>query len=551
MNFNKRTIVNTTLLAVLGTSLMGGCAIMGANKSIAKANAGIESAESQLNSEKRISNKNFISYSDDIYFGSSAIELPAGKDLPVVFNKQIDGVDRVFANLNEVAATVFKLSGVKVYVQTMGQSGSGGGETIPVTRITQGKGGTLVDLLDNIAAATDTYWTYSDGRIILSQTQTKTFTIKNLPGDMTIQASSASSSGMSGGTTGNAGTASSGSGGGGGGTSATASSSSSNSGLTQNVAFNLGGDFWKKYDEGLSKLLSKIGTYTINGGTSSITVTDKPSTMINVSKYVNEQNILMDKQVEVDINVISVDTTAEDNYGINWNLVLKGAAGSATMAGASNAATIGGSASSIFAPTATTQAFTFTSAEGAMAGSSVIINALSSINKVSEVTSTQAVTMSSQPVPLSFGQQISYLASTQTTVSASGGAGTTQTSLQPGQLNVGFSMNILPVVEANDMIRMQVSVSISNLKSMVSYSSGDPANGGASIQLPTVNSRTFMQKVKVPNRSTFVVTGFDDGIDKITEQGVGQANWWWLGGGYTAIKTKTRLVMMITPTILK
>lgn len=547
---NKK-IRNNILISAIVLS-MTGCAITGANQSISKANTAINTAESQINTskDKNIQNKNFISYSDDAFFGNEIIETSGGKDLPPIFNKPIDGVDKVFANLNDVATTIYKLGKIPTYVNTMGQTGSGGGDIITTTRIIQ-KGGTLSDLLDNIASSTDTSWTYENGKIILSQTQTKTFIVKNIPGDIQVNGSSTNTSGMSGGSSGSPQAISSAGGGGGSGSSTTTSNSNNTAGLSQNVTFNLTGDFWQKYEAGLQKLLSKIGTYNINGATGSVTVTDKPSAMLNISKYIKEQNKLMDQQVNIDVNVITVDTSADDNYGINWNLVLKGAPGSATMAGASGSSSVGAAAASIFNPTQTTQAFTFTAAQGAMAGSSLIVNALSNLTKVSEVTTAAAVTMSSQPVPINFVQQISYLASTQTTVSASGGAGTTQTSLQPGQLNVGFSMSILPVVEGNDMVRMQISVSISNLKAMNTFSSGDPTNGGATIQLPTVNNRTWMQKVKVRSGSVFVTTGFDDGMDKLIEQGVGQANWWWLGGGYSANKTKTRLVMLITPTVVR
>lgn len=549
--FKKNKLINTLLLTG-SLPIISSCAIMGANKSIGIANDSINNAESQLVNGKNqtIQNKNYVSYSDDAYFGSDFIENTGGKALPNIFYKQISGGDRVFTNLNDVANTVYKLTKIPTYVNSMGQTGGGGGDIINTTRITQ-NGGNLIDFLDNIASSTDTSWQYENGKIILSQVVTKTFLVKNIPGDIQVSGNSTNTSGMNGTSSGAPSAISTGSGGGGSGQASTTGGSTSSSTLSQNVTFNLNGDFWQKYETGLKNLLSKVGTYNINGATGSVTITDKPSAMLNISRYIKEQNKLMDQQVNIDVNVISVDTSADDNYGINWNLVLKGTPGSITMAGASGSSTAATSAASVFSPSAVTQAFTFTSAQGALSGSSAIINALSSLTKVSEVTTAAAVTMSSQPVPINFVQQISYLASTQTTVSASGGAGTTQTSLQPGQVNVGFSMNILPVVEGNDMIRMQITVGISNLKAMSTFSSGDPTNGGATIQLPTVNNRTWMQKVKVRSGSVFVTTGFDDGLDKLVEQGVGQSNWWWLGGGYSANKTKTRLIMLVSPNIIK
>lgn len=543
MNLNKKMIIKTAKLATIlgGSASMMACTVLASQtqKTIATANNAVDQAESQLNNSKdlNIASKKYIKYSDAPYFGASAIKSRSNEDLPVVFQQSVK-VDQTFNDLNQVASVIQKITHIPVYVDSAGQTGGGGGNQIQAIRITQ-QDGTLEELLDLISSKTDTSWQYKNGQILLSQTETRTFVLKNLPGSIKVSNASTNSSGMD----------SSTSGAGGGSTSGGSSSSGS---MQQNVNFDLQGDAWGKYEDGVKSLLSSVGKYSANANNQSITITDKPSIMLKVADYIDKQNSLIDKQVQIDVQVIAVDTQADDNYGINWNLVFKSAQGGFSINGqaAGGAATGSSTASPIFIPSMGTQAFTFTPGAGSsMAGSSMVINALSSILRTSEVTNTAALTSSSQPVPINFTQQIGYLASVQTTVSGTSGAGAYQTSLTPGTLSVGFSMNILPIVEGKDNIRMQIAVSISNLKAMNTFSSGGAQ--GSTIQLPTVNNRTFMQKVKLKSGSTFILTGFDDSLDKIFQQGVGNASWWLFGGGYTAGKTKTRMIMLVTPHLVE
>ena len=158
------------------------------------------------------------------------------------------------------------------------------------------------------------------------------------------------------------------------------------------------------------------------------------------------------------------------------------------------------------------------------------------------VTSTAVSTLSNQPVPLQFIDQQAYLASVTNVQTAQVGS---TTSLTPGPLTTGFSLNMLPVVEGDGKVDLQISINISALKQMSQYSTG-----GSSIQLPNTLQRNFMQKVVVKSGDVFVVTGFDSDNQSIINTGVGGSTNWWLGGGVSADKSRTRMVMLVTPTIV-
>lgn len=528
------------LVTVLATVFISGCAITKTVQSTIKdTNSNIDVAKAQYESSMSIKNNNFVKHSDTVYFGSTITPIQ-NVNLPAVFNEQIK-IDKTFISMNDIADGLSRLTGIKVLVQKDDKS-----DLDRMIRVNQSSG-TVSDLLDLVAAKADINWRYENGQILLQQTETKTWTIKNLPGSLQLQNQMTNNTGLSssGGSTGSA------SSGGAGGSSSsgqagTSSSATGNTQTNQNVQFTYNGDYWTSLDKAVGKMVSPKGSYSINDQTASVTVNDKPSIIAKINDYIVNQNDLLSRQVVIDVQVLSVETDATDNYGINWNLALKGSDASFSINGqASQTGSSGGTfvPSPVFLPSSTTQAFTVAANSGDLTGSQLIINALSSISRVSNVISTAAVTLSNQPVPINFTDQISYLASVQTTQTAQVGS---QTALTPGQMTVGFSMNVLPVIEDDGVVRLQTSVSISNLKQMAQYSSG-----GSSIQLPTVGNRSFMQKTSIRTGDTFVVTGFDSDLNSITQDGVGGSSFWWLGGGVSANKKRTRLVILLTPRVVQ
>ena len=528
-------LLTSCLLLIFGA----GCGVThlpaAVQKNISQTNANLESTSQQLTSAHDVQQKNFVKNLDTVYFGSN-ITLLKNVNLPPVFNEPIQ-IDQIFYNLNQFADVINKISGVPVLVQT-------NSDDIRALRITQSSG-SLADILDQVTSKIDMGWTYHNGTILIQQDETRTWSIKNIPGNLKLQNEINNIAGISGSSGGTSNSASS-SGSGGGATAPSTSTATSAQQTTQDLQFSYSGDYWKALDNAIKGIISKAGSYSINDQTSSVTVTDRPSYLEKIGTYIDKQNALMSRQVVIDIEVLSVETTATDNYGINWNLALSGSNASFQINGqAAQTSSSGGTAfvpSPVFVPSATTQAFTLTSNSGSLSGSQIILNALSSITKVSNVVSTAAATLSNQPVPINFTDQINYLASVATIVTVNVGS---QTSLTPGQLSVGFSMNILPVVEDDGMVRIQASISMSNLQSMTTF-----ASGGSSIQLPQIGNRSFMQKAAVRNGDTFVVTGFDAGTNNLNQTGVGGVNNWLLGGGVTATNTRQKLVILITPRIV-
>lgn len=520
-------------------NILCGCSITSlphdTQNSIGEVDANINNAHLTLTNAKNIQNNNFIVHTATGYFGHQSIVHNDTDFLPPQFSNLIQ-IDKQFYGLKSIAAGIFDLTRIPTVLDL---SSNEMVDNCAEIRLTQQEG-TLIDLLTMLGARCDLSWSYQNGRIILADTETRTWPVKGIPGDIQLQNQINNNSGtqaQSGATGGSIGA------GGGGGMATGQSQATNNQSSVQNVAFNLQNSLWQNLQEAIKSILSRSGRLSISPSTSSLTVTDHPSVLLRVDRYMKQQNDILKRQVQIDVQILNVDVDAQDNYGINWGLVLKGAKGGFSINGQAVASGMSNGGSS-FVPTNTTQAFTIGSTSGDISGSQLIINALSTINKNSLVTSTAVTTLSNQPVPVQFIDQLSYLASVQTTIS--GQSSLSQTALTPGQLTTGFSLNILPVIEADGRVNLQLSLNISALKRMAQYSTS-----GSTVQLPETLQRNFMQKVVIKSGDTFVVTGFDSDTQAIANSGVGSAYNWFFGGGVSANKARTRLVVLVTPRVIK
>lgn len=549
----SRNFINN-LLILIGFSIISGCSLTSlpssVQHSIGQSDKDIESASKKIDEAKNSSNKeNYIMHTNVGYFGNHAITENNTDFLPPSFNNQIQ-IDREFFDLRSISSAISDLTGITTTLDLTDPSFQD--SQCPNVRITQ-QSGSVIDLLNQISAKCDLGWDYRDGKIVLSDTETKTWSIKGIPGDIQVQNQIQNNAGAQA-QTGTTGGLSTGGGAGGGGGAASTSQTQTQQSATQNTAFNLSNSLWKNLQDAVQLQLSKIGRMSISPSTSTLTVTDKPSVISDVNKYINNQNDKLKRMVIINVALVNVDVNAEDNYGVNWNAVLGSSSSpgqfsinGSPVGGASTSSSTGTSGSSsgsinpVFVPSSLTQAFTF-GYNGGSGSAQFLINALSSVTKSSIVTNTAVSTLSNQPVPLQFVDQQSYLASVSNMVVQNVG---NQISLTPGQLTTGFSINLLPVVEANNKVDLQVSINLSAVKQISQYSSN-----GSSIQLPSTIQRNFMQKVVIKSGDTFVMAGFDENQQQIMNNGVGSTTNWWLGGGVTASRKRTRMVMLVTPTVV-
>lgn len=558
-------MMRSILLAALVPMALAGCT----PAMVAPINSDVEKqeAESKLLIEQMLQAK-----PAETRQASSSIErvsgmwLPARKvaagekkaPIPASLSRQIV-INRTFTSIQEVAERVTSLTGVLVVISpeaATGAAGMGttgvpgmpglpGGIPSPMPSASAGMpgmpgmpgsmnmmaqsvnlsySGPLSGFLDVASARYGVSWEWAGSNIRFFRTATKTFQLTALPGDTTL---SAKISNQSGGSSGSGGTSSSG-------------GSSASSSQEAGVSFS-GLSVWKGIEDSIKTMLTTSGKLTVTAATGTVTVTDTPQVLQQVEKFIDQQNASLGRQVVVNVRVLAVDLSNSDSYGINWNVVYN-----------SLSQNFGWTLNNAFAPEvgSSSLALKILGTAGAAtnsnikswAGSEAMIDALSKQGRVSQVTSASVTTLNNQPAPIQVGRQTSYLASSMTTIGTAGAPSTT--TLQPGLITTGFSMNLVPHMLDGGKLLLQYAVDLSSLLNLSTVTSG-----GSSIQTPEIETRNFLQRVMLNSGDTLVVTGFEQSSNSGNMQGVGDASNTALGGGIKSSKNKTVLVILIQPVI--
>jgi type IVB pilus formation R64 PilN family outer membrane protein len=381
--------------------------------------------------------------------------------------------------------------------------------------------GNLKGLLDMAAARFGVSWKYAaPGAIEFFHVDTRTFQVNAVPGDSALSANVGSGS-----STGGDGNASAGASG-----ATTGTSSNSNA---QNTAVHSQLSVFSSLEKSVSAMLSPHGTVVSSPATGTLTVTDTPAILTRVDKFIERENKTLSKQVMVNVTVLAVSLAEEDSYGLNWDAVYTDVF---RRFGIRNTFGTGQNGTAFSAGILDTSGSKF-------AGSSAIINALSTQGKVRKETSASVATLNHQPVPVQVARQTSYLKSSQTTISANVGS---STSLTPGIVTSGFTMTVLPNLLDNGTVMLQFSTDISTLRRINTVSSNG-SNTGSQIQTPEVDTRNFLQRVAMKSGQTLVVSGFEQMESNVDREGTGKPSNFLLGGGVGAKSNKEIIVILVTP----
>ncbi len=161
----------------------------------------------------------------------------------------------------------------------------------------------------------------------------------------------------------------------------------------------------------------------------------------------------MNRRVALNVQVLSVSNTRNEQFGLDWNLVYKSLhSAGATLNNASGDFTGATSAGVSILDTATGNAAKFS-------GSSLLIKALSEQGDVSVVTSQESTVTNLTPVPIQMADQTVYVAQSATTTTTDVGATTT---LTPGMITTGFNMTLLPLIQKTGNLQLQMNFNLSD-----------------------------------------------------------------------------------------
>jgi type IVB pilus formation R64 PilN family outer membrane protein len=487
--------------------------------------------------------KESVVHEQGIWVGKNVVKGgPAA--LPPIFYESA-AFDRSVSSLSELAERITLRSGVPIKVSPdalaiaagrAGGNAAGGaqaaaglpplpggapGAAAPATqggaiRITYTQGN-FKGLLDMAAARFGVHWKYADGTINFFHTDSRTFQINAIPGDSSLTATINSGATSTGGVTGAPG---------GGGATGISANNSQNTAVASKLSV------YTSVEGSIKAMLSAHGKVVASPATGSITVVDTPDILDRIASFVDNENKSLSRQVMINVTVLSVNLSDADEYGINWDLIYNGLklkyGIKNTVAASPNA--VGFSAGILG------------TSGSSLAGTSLLINALSEQGKVRRQTTASVVTLNNQPVPVQVAKQTSYLQSSQTTVTALVG---TSTTLTPGTVTSGFNMSILPHILSNGTVMLQFSTDISALRQIRTVSSN-----GTSIESPELDTRNFLQRVAMKSNETLIISGFEQTDENLGKQGVGIPENFLFGGALKARAEKEVIVVLITPSVM-
>ncbi|WP_246312308.1 PilN family type IVB pilus formation outer membrane protein [Pseudaquabacterium terrae] len=479
-----------------------------------------------------------VAREEGLWIARSAIRMEPVENLPPVF-LQPATFDRTVSSLSEFAERITLRAGLAVRVTPDAQTASqrtlqgesaarpatpaGAAPSLsptpaPARNGANGQNGTrlaysggpLKGLLDMAAARFGVSWRPMDGGVQFYYTDTRSFQIRAIPGDASLSAA--------------VGNTSSAAGGGGTGNAPAAQRNSQ-----QNIAVSSRLSVFESIEKSVLSMLSTEGKASASPATGTISVTDTPHVLERVAKFLEEENRSLSRQVMIDVTVLAVSKDDLDDYGIKWDIVYGDLSRRFGIQNTYSPQSGSGSFSAAVLNTATSK----------LAGSSLMLTALSSQGRVRRETSASVATLNNQPVPVQVATQTTYLRSTSTSQAVNAG---TTTTLEPGTITSGFNMTILPHVLSNGTVLLQFGTDISSLRTIRTVTSN-----GTTIETPEVDTRNFLQRVAMKSGDTLVISGFEQTDDNVDRKGVGDPKMILFGGGVKAKANKEVIVILVTP----
>jgi Flp pilus assembly secretin CpaC len=178
------------------------------------------------------------------------------------------------------------------------------------------------------------------------------------------------------------------------------------------------------------------------------------------------------------------------------------------------------------------------------AGSQIFLNAVSTSQRLADFRTATATGRNGVPMPITLTTNQDIVRSLTNAVGLQ--TGTTSVTAQTSTINYGFSLTALPRVIAPGVVNVFLSFSANDLTNLQNFQIG--ATG--SVELATIDNRTVWTEMPLKSGQTLVLAGTEQEKVNRTDQGLGDSWNFLLGGQKVGGVVKTRLILLVTPTII-
>ena len=383
--------------------------------------------------------------------------------------------------------------------------------------------GKVTRLLDRIVSAYGLNWEYRDKRIVISRLVTEVFRVAVLHSETNFDATV-------GGNAANETTGLDGLGG-----------NSNNTGsVNQTMTLQEDGSIFRDIAATVTNMLSPSGSLNASETTGTIAVTDTPSTIYNIRKYIRKENSHVTKQVHFKVTILSIEREVGADYGLNldFNLI----ASSLGLSFATPALDVVTGAGSLAAQVLPGSGSSFADTEA-------LVQALNTLENVSVLDEINTSALNYKNVPIQVTTSQGFIASEDATVPE--GGGTVINSSEVGTITTGLLMFAKPVIleSFENQMLLRITLDISQFLGFTTAitGSGDTAS---TRMLPNIDQRASIFERRVRSGETIVLSGFENLTTTTDESGLLSPNYWWLGGNSSGDQENSRILILVTPTII-
>lgn len=465
-----------------------------------------------------------IRIKDDIWLGdTSEIEYEGDKPLPN-YLETADGVTLVSnrpITLYEIGNMISQITSIKMRFapQLEGPAKAAADKNAPsvtkvgtkwsdTSRMLVSYKGSLSGLLDEVCSYFGVWWKYEHGEIYIYKYTTKTFTLYTLPTKPSMTASVSSSSG--------------------------------GGSITSGVSSI---DLWGNIVTAVKSMLGKGSSLVTDPMNGTLTITATPTEIKKVASFVNEQNIRLSRQVAISVKVLQVEVDEAHGFGFDLDAVF-------------NDRTLkGGNISLIDAngPTGLVDGNSGMSMKILSGDVSInaAMNALATQGSTTLVTSGTVTTMNNKPAPIQVVKKQNYISEyTKTNNGDVGGQASYDVTVETEEIETGFTLDVLPRIMDHGRLMMLFSLNLSDLLALENVNLDSSEESGY-IQNPVTEERGFSQEVALKSGETLVLAGYERVETASTKEGLGAVNNNILGGSQKNEKTRSIVVILLTPVVLE
>jgi type IVB pilus formation R64 PilN family outer membrane protein len=362
--------------------------------------------------------------------------------------------------------------------------------------------GPLSGLLDLVSGYYNVSWQYANGTITINRFQTRTFVIDALPGSITVAAP-----------------------GGSGASSGAAASATATPLSSANI------DIWSDIDRTLQSIIGDQGSVTISQSSGTIVVSTTSDRMEQVSRYIEDENVRLSRQVAITIDLYTVDISDSSAYGFDLRAAISSIADLPTVS-------LSGPSTGLTSPGSVTVTLV---EPNELTGTRGIAQALAVLGKTTRIAQIPITTLNNRPASQRIAVDTAYVSEVSTTTT--GTAGTTTSAASTETVTTGITVSILPRVMSDGRILLQYALAQGELLGLENFEVGD----GQTVQLPETQGISFSQQVMMRNAATLVLAGYDQSDASRNARGVGRPLTWILGGSTQSQQARKMVVIAITP----